>query len=66
MRWVDRYFRWHLIEADPDDNAFVDCAIASGADALVTEDRHCDVLAEVDFPTVPVFDIARFEAWLLR
>jgi uncharacterized protein len=33
------YF-WGLISADPDDNKFVDCAVACGADYLVTEDGH--------------------------
>ena len=26
------FFRWNLIEADPDDNKFSDCAIAGNAD----------------------------------
>ncbi|GAB5519996.1 MAG: hypothetical protein RhofKO_22470 [Rhodothermales bacterium] len=33
---VHRYYHWELIEADYDDNKFVDCAIAGHADALVT------------------------------
>ena len=34
----------HLIEADPDDNKFVDCAVATGATCIVTEDHHFSVL----------------------
>lgn len=41
---VDVYFNWYKIDADPDDNKFVDCAIACGADYLVTNDRHFNVL----------------------
>lgn len=34
------YFRWNQITTDPDDNKFVDCAIAANADYIITEDRH--------------------------
>ena len=30
------YFRWNLIQADPDDNKFVDCAISARARFIVT------------------------------
>lgn len=33
-------FRFRLIEQDPDDNKFVDCAITAGADYIVSEDAH--------------------------
>lgn len=51
---IEPAYRWRLISGDPDDDKFVDCAIAGGADFIVTEDRHFDVLAEVDFPPVEV------------
>lgn len=53
-------FFWWLITVDPDDNKFVDCAIAAGADYLVTEDRHFDVLAEVEFPPINVVGLDEF------
>ena len=28
---ITRYFAWNLIQSDPDDNKFVDCAIACNA-----------------------------------
>ena len=34
------YYKWGLIEVDNDDNKFVDCAIASNADFIVTSDKH--------------------------
>ncbi|MFT4971883.1 MAG: putative PIN family toxin of toxin-antitoxin system [Paraglaciecola sp.] len=34
------YYRWNLIEKDADDNKFVDCAIATNADFLITDDAH--------------------------
>ncbi len=36
--------RYHLIESDPDDNKFVDCAITAKAKYIVTQDRHYDVV----------------------
>jgi predicted nucleic acid-binding protein len=32
----DVFYKWNLIEADKDDNKFVDCAIAGLADYFVT------------------------------
>ncbi len=54
------YFRWNLITSDPDDNKFVDCAIASSAEYLVSEDRHYNVLAGIEFPVVNVLRLAEF------
>lgn len=48
-----RYF-WNLIAADPDDNKFVDCALAGNADYLVTNDNHFNVLKQHPFPKVNV------------
>lgn len=60
LRWIERYYKWNLIVADPDDNKFVDCALASNADYLVTEDRHFDVLKESEFPHVRVIGLRAF------
>ncbi|WP_420148020.1 putative toxin-antitoxin system toxin component, PIN family [Spirosoma sp.] len=57
---VNVSFFWWFITVDPDDNKFSDCAIAAGADYLVTEDRHFDVLADIDFPKVNVISLAEF------
>lgn len=46
---------------DPDDNKFVDCAIASNADFIVTEDRHFQLLKDVPFPRVNVIGIEEFK-----
>ncbi|MCU0347518.1 MAG: putative toxin-antitoxin system toxin component, PIN family [Saprospiraceae bacterium] len=58
---VTKYYHWNLITNDPDDNKFVDCAIACNADFLVTEDKHFGVLKTVSFPSVKVLDIALFK-----
>ncbi len=57
-------YRWRLITADPDDDKFVDCAVAGNAHALVTEDRHYRVLNELDFPPVHAVSIEGFKALL--
>lgn len=53
-------YRWNLISQDPDDNKFVDCAIASNSDWIVTNDKHFNVLLDVGFPKVNVISIAEF------
>jgi predicted nucleic acid-binding protein len=55
------FYKWDLIIADPDDNKFVDCALNAGADFIVTNDRHFNVLKEIDFPPVQVIDIDSFK-----
>ena len=57
---VEDYFKMHLITADPDDNKFVDCAFAANAKYIVSEDRHYDVLKEIDYPRIEVIDIDHF------
>ncbi len=54
------FYKWSLIEKDPDDNKFIDCYIKSGADYLVSNDRHFNVLKTDDFPPVKVISIDRF------
>ena len=49
-----------MIKADPDDNKFVDCAIAAGARYVVTNDRHYDVLRQTPFPYVDVISLDDF------
>lgn len=55
--FVTPYFQFNLITADPDDNKFVDCAVAGNAKFIVTEDHHYDILQTVDFPKVDVIKL---------
>lgn len=57
---VDARFCFGLIVADPDDNKFVDCAIVSGAEGIVTNDSHFKVLADIPFPYVQVRGLSEF------
>ena len=54
------YYRWNLISADPDDNKFVDCAFNAGADYIVTNDKHFNILKNIDFPKANVIRIEEF------
>ena len=55
--FVNPYYRFKLIEADADDNKFVDCAIAANAKYVVTDDNHFDILKRIDFPKVDIISI---------
>lgn len=54
------FYYWQLIERDPSDNKFVDTAIASNADFLVTNDGHFHVLSTIDFPRVTCLTLKQF------
>ena len=55
------YFKWNLIEEDPDDNKFVDLTIAGNADYLITNDKHFNLLKKIDFPKINVVTIDEFK-----
>lgn len=55
--FVTPYFHFNLIVADPEDDKFVDCAVASNAKFVVTEDNHFDVLADIDFPRIEIIGL---------
>ncbi|MCP4158249.1 MAG: putative toxin-antitoxin system toxin component, PIN family [bacterium] len=52
------YYNWALIPNDGDDNKFVDCAVASNADFIVTNDKHFKHLKDIDFPPIKIIDIS--------
>ena len=56
----------HLIQADEDDNKFVDCAFTAGASCIVSNDAHFKILNEVEFPRIFVVNIKDFVELLLR
>ncbi|MFY7999158.1 MAG: putative toxin-antitoxin system toxin component, PIN family [Candidatus Kapaibacteriota bacterium] len=60
VQTITSYFAWQLVSADVDDNKFADCAIAAGADALITEDRHFLPLKDLGFPPVTILSIEEF------
>lgn len=66
VEYITRYFAWNLIQTDPDDNKFVDCAIAFNATYLVSQDRHFDILKQIPFPQVQVLKIEDFLKVLIQ
>lgn len=63
--YAEAYFKWNLITNDPDDNKFVDLAIAGNADYIVTNDKHFDVLKGLDFPELNVVSLNQFREIIL-
>lgn len=57
---VDPTFSFGMIQADVDDNKFVDCAVVSNAQYIVSNDRHFSVLKNISFPRVDVLNIDEF------
>ncbi|AEE51444.1 MAG TPA: putative toxin-antitoxin system toxin component, PIN family [Haliscomenobacter sp.] len=64
VKWITRYYVWRLIEADPDDNKFVDCAIAANATYIVSEDRHFGILQQIPYPKLNVIKAKVFQQLL--
>lgn len=60
VKKVSPSFSFRLIEADVDDNKFVDCAIVANARYIVTEDHHYDILKDIPFPKVDVVKLKEF------
>jgi predicted nucleic acid-binding protein len=58
---VTVYYKWNLITSDPDDNKFIDCAISANANYIVTNDRHFNVLKDIEFPKVNIVTINEFQ-----
>ncbi len=57
---ADTYYRWNLITTDTDDNKFVDLAVATNSDYIVTNDSHFNGLKDIAFPKVNVIDLDQF------
>ncbi|WP_439582897.1 PIN domain-containing protein [Dyadobacter bucti] len=47
--WVTPFYKWNLIHEDPDDNKYVDGAIACQADYIISHDKHFNVLSKIPF-----------------
>lgn len=60
VQFIDPYFRMGVITTDPDDNKFVDCAFSAGADYLVSEDSHFDILRSTPFPQLNLVTLDEF------
>ena len=54
------YVHFGLIQDDEDDNKFADCAVASGAEFIVTNDKHYSILKRTPWPNIKVMNIKKF------
>ncbi|TAK35040.1 MAG: putative toxin-antitoxin system toxin component, PIN family [Saprospiraceae bacterium] len=60
VTFITKYFYWNLITADPDDDKFVDCAVAGNADFIVSDDNYFKVLKDIPFPKIKVISADDF------
>lgn len=58
---IDIFYKWLLIPSDPDDDKFVDCAVAGNVDFLITNDKHYNILKTIGFPPINVISLDEFE-----
>ncbi|MCI7372162.1 putative toxin-antitoxin system toxin component, PIN family [Prevotella sp.] len=58
--FIDPFYKFDLIQADKDDNKFVDCAIAAQARCIISNDHHYDILSTIPFPHVEVIKLTDF------
>ncbi len=61
VKKINVYYNWNLIEADSDDNKFVDCAVSANATGIVTQDKHFNVLRDIDYPNITLISITDFK-----
>ena len=54
------YVHFELLPGDVDDNKFVDCAIASSAELIVTNDKDFNPLKSIPWPKVEIMRIEQF------
>ncbi|MBQ9363771.1 MAG: putative toxin-antitoxin system toxin component, PIN family [Bacteroidaceae bacterium] len=60
VEFITPFYHFEMIQADPDDNKFVDCAIAGHARFIVTNDRHYNILKNIPYPKVEVISLQDF------
>ena len=54
------FVHFGLIKDDEDDNKFADCVVASGAEFIVTNDKHYNILRRTPWPDIKVTNIKEF------
>jgi putative PIN family toxin of toxin-antitoxin system len=64
VKKADVYFHMNLVAQDTDDNKFADCAFASNAHFIVSDDKHFRELKTLGFPQFNVISLEEFTAML--
>jgi uncharacterized protein len=59
---VQVYYHWNMVQNDPDDNKFIDCAVASKAFCIVSEDKHLRPFKNNEYPPIRVLTISEFKS----
>jgi uncharacterized protein len=62
---IHKHYFWQLVEQDPDDNKFIDCAIAAQAQYLVSNDKHLNVLKKYDYFGITLLRLPAFKEYFL-
>ena len=60
---ITRYYRWFTMTNDPDDDKFVDYAVAGGAALIITDDTHFRVLKSLAFPKIEAMTVIKFAGY---
>ncbi len=58
--FAEPFYRWGIIQEDPDDNKFADVGISASADALLTFDKHFHVFKGLTFPALSILHPKEF------
>lgn len=61
MHRINKYYLWQLVEIDPDDNKFLDCAIAASANVIVSEDRLLRIVAQYPYFNIRLVLLSEFK-----
>jgi len=64
--FAEPFYRWGIIQEDPDDNKFADLAISASADALVTFDKHFHMFRDLKFPALNVLHPKGFSSFIAK
>lgn len=62
--FTEPFFRWGIIQEDPDDNKFADLAISASADGLLTFDRHYQIFKDLSFPILTILHPKDFQSFM--
>jgi uncharacterized protein len=64
VHFVQKYYYWQLVEIDPDDNKFLDCAIAVGVQYIISNDKHIKVIEQYPYFKIQLVKFEVFKALL--
>ena len=66
IHFIHKHYYWQLVEKDPDDNKFIDCAIAAQAKYLISNDKHLTVLNDHEYFGITLLKLENFKKLMLQ